>query len=110
MLEKLFSRIGRERSPEEAERIIKKIARHELVQGVNGPTIYVAFTVAQKENQEKKLGMTNNYLLNIVQDVAIESSGIIEDSLYGSPEQTVENIKTEITKIRSELSEEERKS
>lgn len=110
MFKKLFGGAEQKRSPEAAERIIKKTVSRELEQGVNGATIYLAFTAAQRENQEKKLGMANNYLLNIVKDTAFALSGAIEDSLYGGPEQTIANIEAEITKIRNGLSDEEKRS
>ncbi len=100
----------RKRGPKEAERIVKKVVGRELEQGVNGATIYLAFTAAQRENQDKKLGMANNYLLNIVKEVAFATSGAIEDSMYGGPEQTFANIEAEITKIRNGLSDEEKRS
>jgi len=107
MFEKFFER---KRSPEEAERIIKKIVARELEQEVNSSTIYLAFTVAQKENQGKKLEMTNNYLLNIVKDLAFGMSNVFEDSMYGGPGQTFANIEAEITKIRNRISDEEERS
>ena len=100
----------RKRSLEEAERIIKRIVGRELEQGVNGATIYLAFTAARRENQDKKLRMANNYLLNIVKDAAFGMSSTIEDSMYGGPEQTFANIEAEITKIRNGLSDEEKRS
>ena len=110
MFEKLFGGGERKRSPEAAERIVKKTVSRELEQGVNGTTIYLAFTAAQRENQGKKLGLTNNYLLNIVKDAAFTLSGAIEDSMYGGPDQTFANIEAEITKIRNGLSDEEKRS
>lgn len=109
MFEKFFGG-ERKKSPEAAERIIKKIVGRELEQGVNRATIYLAFTAAQRENRDKKLGMTNNYLLNIVKDTAFGMSSAIEDSMYGGPEQTFANIEAEITKIRNGLSDEEKRS
>lgn len=100
----------RKKSPEAAERIVKKVVGRELEQGVNGSTIYLAFIAAQKENHDKKLGMTNNYLLNIVKEAAFGMSSAIEDSMYGGPEQTFANIEAEITKIRNRLSDEEKRS
>lgn len=70
----------------------------------------MAFTAAQRENQEKKLGLTNNYLLNIVKDTAFAMSSTIEDSMYGGPDQTFANIESEITKIRNGLSDKEKSS
>ncbi len=107
MFEKLFER---KRSPEEGEQIVNKIVVRELKQGVNGATIYLAFTAAQRENRDKKLGITNNYLLNIVKETAFGMSGAIEDSLYGGPDQTFANIEAEITNIRNKLSDEEKRS
>ena len=107
MFEKFFER---KRSPEKAERIVKKVVGRELEQGVNGVTIYLAFTAARRENRDKKLGMTNNYLLNIVKEAAFGMSGAIEDSMYGGPDQTFANIEAEITKIRNELSDEDKRS
>ncbi|MDP1707295.1 MAG: hypothetical protein Q8L30_01965 [bacterium] len=100
----------RKRSPEEAERIVKKVVGRELEQGVNGATIYLAFISARKENQDKKLGMANNYLLNIVKDAAFAMSSVIEDSMYGGADQTFANIEVEIAKIRNGLSDEEKRS
>ena len=110
MFEKLFGGGERERSPEAAERIIKKAVSRELEQGVNGATIYLAFTAARRENQDKKLEMANNYLLNIVKDAAFAMSSAIEESMYGGPDQTFANIEAEITKIRNSLSDEEKRS
>ncbi|MDP2665108.1 MAG: hypothetical protein Q8P23_00450 [bacterium] len=109
MFEKFFSG-ERKKSPEAAERIIKKVVERELSFGVNGPAIYMAFTAARKENQDKKLGMANNYLLNIVKDTAFAMSDAIEDSLYGGPDQTFANIEAEITRIRNGLSDQEKRS
>ena len=106
MFERFFER---KRSSEEAERIVKKAVGRELKQGVNGATIYLAFTAARRENRDKKLGMTNNYLLNIVKEAAFGMSGAIEDRMYGGPNQTFANIEAEITKIRNGLSDEEKR-
>lgn len=89
---------------------MRRVVEQELEQGINGPAIYMAFTAAQKENQGKKLGLTNNYLLNIVKDSAFGMSSAIEDSMYGGPEQTFANIEAEIIKIRNGLSDEEKRS
>ena len=89
---------------------MKKVVGRELGQGVNGATIYLAFTAAQRENRDKKLGMTNNYLLNIVREAAFGMSGAIEDNMYGGPDQTFANIEAEITKIRNGLNDEEKRS
>ena len=107
MFEKLF---GTPKSPEEIERQIKKVIANEFSIGVNGPAMFNAFNAARKENADKKLGLTNNHLLNIVRDVAIANSSSIEDSMYGGIEQTLANIDSEINQLRKELTDEERTS
>lgn len=111
MLNDMFERLFRTpKSSEESERRIEKVVERELSQGINAPMLYLAFKAAQEENKTKKLGLTNNYLLNIVRDMAIGLSSEIEDVMYGGVEQTVANINSEIDKLRQELTEEERGS
>lgn len=100
----------RRKTPESSEKKIIKIAAKELSNGVNGPSIYLAFNAAQKENQVRKLGLANNYLLNIVKDVALSMSDTIEDSMYGGSDQTFANIDTEIKKLRERLTDEEKRT
>ena len=104
MFEKLF---GKQKSPEEMESHLRKVIAKEFSIGVNGPAIFNAFTAAQKENTDKKLGFTNNHLLNVVRDAAIASSTSIEDAMYGGAEQTLANINSEINQLREELPKEE---
>ena len=107
MFEKFFNS---PKSPEDAERKIQKIVSKELSIGINGPSIFNAFKSAQRENTERSFGLTNNHLLNIVKDSATGLSSVIEDSLYGGPEQTLANINSEIERLRRELTGEEKGS
>lgn len=108
MFERLF---GTPKSPEGKERVIQKVAEKEISElGVNSPGLWNAWEAVRKENMDKKLGLTNNHLLNIVRDTAIAFSGSIEDSMYGGVEQTLANIDAEINRFRQELTDEERRA
>jgi len=96
----------RNKTPEQAERQLKKIAKKELSNGVNGSSIYLAFNAVREANQTSKL----NYLLNIVKDTAMAMSGAIEDSMYGGAEQTFANINAEIQKLRNDLTDKEKRT
>jgi len=108
MFEKLF---GFKRSEEENEDLIRKTAIKEFSKnGVNGPSMYVAFQAVRERNEKENLGFTNNHLLNLVRDMAIGSAGAVEDTLYGGIMETHKNIESEIARLRSELSDEERRT
>ncbi len=103
MFEKLFGHKEKETSPEKAEHMVKKVIIYELKDGVNGATMYNAFTAAREENKRKNLGLTDNLLLNSTRDAALAFSGTIEDSLYGGVEKTNALIYSEIEKFRKEV-------
>ncbi len=108
MFERLF---GGLQNPENKERLIQRAISKEIAKvGVNLPGLHLAFEAAKKENADKKLGLTNNHLLNIVRDVAIGMSSAIEDSMYGGIEQTMSNIEAGIKKLREGLSDEEQRT
>lgn len=98
------------KTPEQAEKQLRKIAKKELSNGVNGTSIYLAFKAVREKNQDSKQKLANNYLLNIVKDTAIATSGAIEDSLYGGPEQTFANINAEIQQLREKLTDKEKRT
>lgn len=108
MFERLF---GGPKTPENKERLIQEAVEKKISElGINSPGLYMAFLTARNINQENKLGLTNNRLLNIVKDAAQALSSPIEDSMYGGIEKTMENIDMEIDKLRKELTDEERRS
>lgn len=110
MFENLFGKKEKIISLEQGEKIAKKAIEKELSYGINRSTMYLAFKVAREENEAKKLGLTNNHLLNIIKDSALGMSGDIEDAMYGGPEQTAANINAEIISLRESLTDEERSS
>lgn len=107
MFERLFKT---QKNQEESERRIEKIVIRELSKGINKAGIYFAFKAAQKENETKNLGLTNNFLLNKIKDMAAKMISVIESNMYGGMEQAMANINSEIEKIRQGLTEEERKN
>ncbi len=107
MFEKLF---GGSKNPEDIEKKIQKVIAEELAIGINGPAMFHAFNAAKKENTDNNLGLTNNALLNIVKDSAIEMASSIEDVLMGGREQVIANINSEIERLRGDMTEEEQKS
>jgi len=110
MFEDLFGGKEKSISLEEGEKLIKKVVERELSNNVNRITMHLAFKKAREENETKKLGLTNNHLLNIVEKLATGISSTIEDTLYGGPEQTSANIENEIANLRKSLTDEERAS
>ncbi|GEM_PF-6539094 len=110
MFENLFSKKEKIISLEEGEKLAKKVIEKELSRTIDRPSMHNAFKKAREENESKKLGLTNNHLLNIIKESALGMSGDIEDMMYGGPEQTAALINAEITNLRESLTDEERSS
>jgi hypothetical protein len=104
MFEKFFG----PKNEEQMEKSLSDAASKELEIGVNASTMFHAFNAVKEENKNKGYGFTNNRLLNIIRDCAIEHTSAIEDSLMGGREQIVANINSEIERLRQDLPEEER--
>ena len=111
MFERLF---GALKNPEKGKIRIQRIVERELYNGITGPMLSLLFRKVQKENRVKNLGLTNNAMLNIIENVAIELNSEIQDIVQGGleeiPEHTTTSINSDIDKIRQELTYEERKS
>ena len=106
MFEKFFG----PKNEEAIEKALSNVASKEFVVGVNSPAMFHAFNAVKEENQKNSYGFTNNRLLNIVRDCALDHASEVEDSLMGGREQVVANINSEIEILRNRLTEEEKGS
>ncbi len=98
MFEKLFGK--QEATPREK---LSSVIEKELSIGVDQPSIIRAFESARKKNVDEVLGLSTEQILDIVRDTAITLSGPIEDTLYGGANQTVNNILSEIDRLKKEM-------
>ena len=94
------------KNPEQIEKHLKKLAEEELTGVVNAPSMNLAFDKIKRENKSKAFGLTDEQLLEIVKDTAVDLSTPVEDFFYGGHKQTIKKIELEIEHLRQGLTKE----